>query len=68
MLALVQRSLDHCTKDRHRNNSLTGDQQLFAKSTMRLALHFTLFSDGAKHHSFPVNFPGSYSRAKLIDK
>ena len=28
-------------------NSLTGDQRLFAKSTMRFVLHFTLFSDGA---------------------
>ena len=52
-------------KDRHRINSptgdkgftFTGDQRLFAESTMRLALHFTLFSDGAKHCSFPVNFP-----------
>ena len=35
---------------------------------MRFMLHFTLFSDGAKHHSFPVNFPRSYSRAKLINR
>ena len=74
MLALVQRCLDHCQparsyfSKRQRINSLTGDQRLFAKSTMRLALHFTLFSDGAKHRSFPVNFPRSYSRAKLIGR
>ena len=54
-------------KDRQRINSLTGDQRLFAKSIVRLALHFTLFSDGAKHRSFPVKFPRSHSRAKLID-
>ena len=62
MLALVQRCLDHCqparsyflnAKDQHRINSPTGDQRLFAKWTMTLALHFTLFSDGAKHRSFP---------------
>ena len=35
---------------------------------MRFVLHFTLFSDGAKHRSFPVNFPRSYLRAKLIDR
>ena len=34
---------------------------------MRLELHFTLFSDGEKRRSFPVNFPRSHSRAKLID-
>ena len=52
-------------KDRHRINSLTGDkgftftgdQRLFAKSTIWLALRFTLFSDGVKHCSFPVNLP-----------
>ena len=45
------------------------DQRLFAKSTMRLALHdLTLFLDGAKHRSFPDNFPRTYSRAKLIDR
>ena len=59
MLAQIQRSLGHCqpAKDRHRINSLTRDQRLFAKSTIWLAVHFTLFSDGAKHCSFPVNFP-----------
>ena len=46
----------------------TGDQRLFAKSTIRLAVHFTLFSDGAKHGSFSVNFPRSYPSAKLIDR
>ena len=70
-LALVQRCLDHCQPARsyfskhQRINSLTGDQRLFAKSTMRLALHFTLFPDGAKHRSFPVNFLRSYSSAKI---
>ena len=49
-------------EDRHRINSLTGDQRLFAKSTIRLVVYFSLFSDGAKHGSFPVNFPKSYSR------
>ena len=74
MIALAQRCLDHRQparsyfSKRQRIISLTGDQRLFAKSTMRLALHFTLFSDGAKHRSFPVNFPRSYSRAKLIDR
>ena len=67
MLEIVQRCLDHCQPARSyfsetpktgtaRINYLTGDQQLFAKLTMRLALHFTLFSDGAKHRLFPVNF------------
>ena len=74
MLALIQRCLDHCQPARsffsawHRINSLTGDQRLLAKSIMRLAFHFTLFSDGAKHRSSSVNFPRGYSRAKLIDR
>ncbi|CAH3021486.1 unnamed protein product [Porites evermanni] len=41
-------------------NCLTRDQRIFAKSTMRFVLHFTLFSDRAKHRSFPVNFPSIY--------
>ena len=65
MLALIQHCLDHCQparsyflkRQRPAPYSVTGDQQLFAKSTMRLVFHFTLFSDGAKHHSFPTNFP-----------
>ena len=32
--------------------------------TFRPSTHVTLFSDGAKHGSFSVNFPRSYSRAK----
>ena len=61
-------SISWNAKERHHINSLTGDQRLFAKSTMRLSLHFTLFSDRAKHCSFPVHFPRSCSRAKLIDR
>ena len=61
MLALVQRCLGHCQPARScflkrqgpvPYNSLTGDQRLFSKSTITLAI--TLFSDGA----FPLIFPG----------
>ena len=45
-------------KDRHCINSLTRDQWIFAKSTMTLALHFTLFSDRAKTAHFLLIFPG----------
>ena len=62
MLALVQRYLDHCQPARSYLLEMpkTGTVLLllpeindfFAKSTMTLALHFTLFSDGAKTAHF----------------
>ena len=54
-------------KDRHRIDSLTGFQGLFTKSTMRLALHFSVFwqSKTEQHTAhFPSIFPGVYSRAR----
>ena len=58
-------SISWNAKDWHHVNSLTGEQRLLAKSTMRLSLHF-------KHRSFPLNFPLNFPRscssAKLIDR
>ena len=74
MLALVQRCPDHCQPARSYffempKNSLTGDQRLFAKSTMRLALHLIslCFQTEQNAAHFPLIFPGVI-HAKLIDR
>ena len=65
MLVLVQRHLDHCQPARSYllEKPKTGTvlillpeiNDFFAKSTIRLALHFTLFSDGANTAHLPCS-------------
>ena len=68
MLALVQHCLDHCQPARSYLLEMpkTGTvlvllpeiNDFFAKSTMMLALHFTLFSERANTAHFLLIFPG----------